>query len=86
MTSVGLFEAKTKFSELCDRVSKNKESILVTKRGEPFVMISPTGEQAHEKSVWELRQTFKMEHGKLKDELIIPRRLKSKKKANPLDD
>jgi len=33
MKSVGMFEAKTKLSELCDEVNRTSKSILVTKRG-----------------------------------------------------
>ena len=84
MNSVGLFEAKTKFSELCDQVAKKKQPILVTKRGEPFVLISPMAKKTNQKSVWDLRGKFEMNHGKLKEELVLPRRLKTKKKSNPL--
>ena len=33
MKRVGMFEAKTKLSELCDEVNRTSKSILVTKRG-----------------------------------------------------
>lgn len=85
MNSVGLFEAKIKFSELCDRVAKNKEPIIVTKRGEPLVMIAPTESKTDRKSVWSLRQSFETTHGKLEEDIILPRRLKSKKKLDFLD-
>lgn len=86
MDSVGLFEAKTKFSELCDRVAKNKEPIIVTKRGEPLVVIAPTGDKTGRKSVWMLRRSFEAAHGKIRENLILPRRVKSKKIMDFLDD
>lgn len=86
MNSVGLFEAKTKFSELCDRVAKNQEPIIVTKRGEPLVMIAPTGNKTDRKSVWILRRSFEAAHGKIKEDPALPRRVKSKRRTSFLDD
>ena len=39
---VGIFEAKTHFSEIVDRVIREGRSITVTRRGEPVVDIAPT--------------------------------------------
>jgi prevent-host-death family protein len=38
---VGLFEAKTKLSEICAAVQKTGEAVTITKRGQPIVVISP---------------------------------------------
>ena len=38
---MGIFEAKTKLSSLCERVSRTGMPILVSKRGKPLVVISP---------------------------------------------
>jgi len=43
MKSVGLFEAKTRLSELCAEVARIGEPILVTRRGLPLVRIEPAG-------------------------------------------
>ena len=86
MNAVGLFEAKTKFSELCERVAKSRESITVTRRGEPLVMIIPTTEKRAPKSVWESRRSFEAAHGRLNEKFVPPRRLKTRKRDNPLDD
>lgn len=40
MTTVGAFEAKTKLSELLDRVARGEE-ILITRRGKPAARLVP---------------------------------------------
>ncbi|MDA1044178.1 MAG: type II toxin-antitoxin system Phd/YefM family antitoxin [Verrucomicrobia bacterium] len=41
MKAIGIFEAKTKFSEVCELVAESHEAITVTKRGKPLVRIVP---------------------------------------------
>ena len=38
---VGIFEAKTKFTALCEEVARTGLPTLVQKRGKPLVMVSP---------------------------------------------
>ncbi|MEE9392571.1 MAG: type II toxin-antitoxin system prevent-host-death family antitoxin [Planctomycetota bacterium] len=38
---IGVFDVKTHFSEIVDRVLKDGRTITVTRRGEPVVEISP---------------------------------------------
>jgi prevent-host-death family protein len=38
---IGIFEAKTHFSEVVDKVLRNGRPITVTRRGKPAVEISP---------------------------------------------
>lgn len=40
MSTIGAFEAKTQFSKILDR-AEHGEEIVVTRRGEPAVRISP---------------------------------------------
>ena len=42
MEKVGMFDAKTHFSELVDRVVREGRGITVTRRGEPVVDIIPS--------------------------------------------
>ena len=42
MERVGMFEAKTHFSEIVDRVVREGQAVTVTRRGEPVVDITPT--------------------------------------------
>ncbi|MCH7918996.1 MAG: type II toxin-antitoxin system Phd/YefM family antitoxin [Planctomycetes bacterium] len=41
MKRIGMFEAKTHFSEIVDRVVREGRPITITKRGEPVVEITP---------------------------------------------
>ena len=41
MRTVGIFEAKTKLSEICEKVAETHEPVTVTKRGKPLVRIDP---------------------------------------------
>lgn len=41
---IGLFEAKTRLSEICEAVATTHEPVTVTKRGRPFVRIDPIEE------------------------------------------
>lgn len=57
MKILGVFEAKTKFSEVCDDVARTGQSVLVTKRGHPLVRIDPVASHSTAKSeVWEARE------------------------------
>ncbi len=75
MKAIGIFEAKTKFSEICEKVNKSKEPILITKRGVPFVKLDPIIESKKKKSeIWELREKFIKNNGSIEDEFQIPER------------
>ena len=41
-TEVGIFEAKTRLSELVDQVASNGDEIVITKRGRPVARLLPT--------------------------------------------
>ena len=47
MATVGLYEAKTNFSSLVDRVMRGEE-IILSKRGEPVAKITPYTEAREE--------------------------------------
>lgn len=38
---MGIFEAKSRFTALCDEVVRTGEPTLVSKRGRPLVMVTP---------------------------------------------
>jgi len=42
--TIGIFEAKTKFSELCEQVATTGREIVVTRRGKSLVRIAPVAE------------------------------------------
>jgi prevent-host-death family protein len=73
MKVVGLFEAKAKLSEICERVASAQEPVLITRRGKPLVRIEPI--RAREvKSVWRAREAFVRRSGRIDVELVVPRR------------
>jgi prevent-host-death family protein len=41
---IGVFEAKTHFSELVERVCSTGEDVVITKRGKPVARILPTAD------------------------------------------
>jgi prevent-host-death family protein len=45
MKTIGLFEAKTKLSEICEEVAKTHVPVTITRRGKALVCIEPITEQ-----------------------------------------
>ena len=64
MTPVGIYDAKTRFSELIEQVNTTGEAITITKRGKPVADLVPpraAGEQrlSKEEAIAELRDLWK---------------------------
>lgn len=75
METIGIFEAKTRFSELCEKVFKSKEPILITKRGVPLVKIDPIVYEDNQKSnIWMAREGFIRKYGDIEEDLELPKR------------
>lgn len=86
MNAIGLFEAKTKLSEICAEVAAKGVSVLVTRRGKPLVRIEPVRPvKSKAKGVWDRRAAFIKSSGPLKEDFIPPARSKQTWR-NPLDD
>ena len=60
MKKLGLFEAKTKFSEVCDEVARTGQSVTVTRRGKPLVRIDPVNEATM--TIRERREEYMARH------------------------
>lgn len=59
MKTLGIFEIKTHLSQVCDDVAASGESVLVTRRGKPFVRIDPLDSPCDGISeVWEARERY----------------------------
>ena len=85
MNSIGLFEAKTKLSEICEAVSNNRKAVTVTRRGKPLVTIQPIpAGQSLKRSVWAVRAEYERKHGRLEEEFELPVRAKQTWR-NPLE-
>lgn len=63
MKTLGLFEVKTRFSEVCNDVARLGEPVTVTRRGEPLVRIVPINrDDDGALSVWEARERYLATH------------------------
>lgn len=75
MKTMGIYEVKTKISEICATVKETREAVLVTRRGQPLVRIEPVETVDNlESAVWKSRENFLCSHGPLKEELKLPER------------
>jgi prevent-host-death family protein len=86
MMTIGLFEAKTKLSELCEQVAKRRQAVVITRRGRPLVRIEPVGPgKGMRSSVWDSRDAWEKKHGSLREDLEAPARARQTWR-NPLKD
>jgi prevent-host-death family protein len=59
--TIGLFEAKTKFSELCSQVAEEGAPVLITRRGQPLVRIEPVVSESM--GIRERLEAYRVRHG-----------------------
>ena len=86
MLTIGLFEAKTKLSELCEQVAKRREPVVITRRGRPLVRLEPVSpDKGMRSSVWDARRAWEKRHGPWREELDVPKRQRQSWR-NPLED
>jgi prevent-host-death family protein len=83
MKTVGLFEAKTRLSEICDEVARTGNSVTVTRRGKPLVRIDPV--EVDRFSVWEDRAEYIATRGRMKEEFDLPPR-SQEVPVSPIED
>ncbi len=85
MKTFGIFEIKTKLSSICEEVARTGESVIVTKRGKPFVSIVPLDLYSQKSSpVWEARERFDQYHS-IDEDFAAPSRQKDPA-FNPFDN
>jgi len=86
METIGMFEAKTKLSEVCERVAATGTPIVITRRGQPLVRIEPISTRSGPmESVWDRRDRFAARFGPPADDFDIPSQ-DSQDWRDPLDD
>ena len=86
METVGIFEAKTKLSQICKQVAQTKEPVLITVRGVPLVKIDPiVNKEGNKPDIWEIRRDFIKKNGQFEQDFDLPVRSKEIF-LNPLDD
>jgi antitoxin (DNA-binding transcriptional repressor) of toxin-antitoxin stability system len=86
--SVGIFEAKTKFTSLCEEVLRTGRAIVVSKRGQPMVQVAPlpVGDQGERPDVLTAWQQWTDDHGEESAEFPDVWELRGKAKRNPLHE
>lgn len=62
MKTVGLFEAKAKLSELCALVARGGETVIITRRGVPWVRIEALQDPGSASEVWEASTQYRRSH------------------------
>ena len=62
MKTIGIFEAKTKLTEVCEEVSRTHQPVTVTRRGKPLVRIDPIEETPL--TIRERRAAYMADYGK----------------------
>jgi prevent-host-death family protein len=80
---MGLFEAKNKFSEVCESVVSTGDPCLITKHGRAFVKLVPADEDT-EKSVWDLLKEDRARYGESGEDFELPARRVSANRKSPL--
>lgn len=82
MKTIGIFEAKTKLSDICAQVAATGEPVLVTRRGHPMVRIDPIPE--HLPTIRERRDAYLAEYevGDMKDAMDFELPARSKEPAD----
>jgi len=87
MKTVGLFEAKTKLSEICAHVAEKGTPVVVTRRGKPMVRIEPVPDQ--EMTIRERRDAYLSRYAKQekrdRKDFTPPSRSRDLPKTAPLD-
>jgi prevent-host-death family protein len=84
MKSSGLFDAKNRFSELCDSVATTSEPVTITRRGKPLVQIVPLRDESGQTSVWDSLEESREQHGPLTDTFELPARSVDANRPDPL--
>ena len=75
MKTLGIYDAKTRLSEICEQVAQTGEPVVVTRRGVPLVQIDPVEPQdASGSMIWRMRERFVAVHGDIDVDLDLPPR------------
>ena len=74
MKIIGIFEAKTKLSKICEDVVATGEPSVISKHGEPLVKIVPYNEVGGPSSVWDTIEEGAERFGQLDEDWESPGR------------
>ena len=74
MKAIGIFEVKTKISEICETVKETHEPVIITKRGVPMVKITTIEESEKQSDIWTKHREFIRKNEPLTEEFSAPSR------------
>ena len=74
MKTIGVYEAKTKISEICETVKKTHEPVVITKRGIPMVKITSIEDSEEQSYIWEKHKKYTKTNGPISEEITLPSR------------
>ena len=74
MKAIGIFEVKTKISEICETVKETHEPVIITKRGVPMVKITTIEDSEKQSDIWVKHKKFIEKNEPLIEEFSAPSR------------
>jgi len=86
MKAIALFDAKNKMSEVCDRVARTKEPVVITRRGRALVRIMPLEDAPAGSDVWHAFKETRATYGEPEVEFELPERTLGGGRPDPLDE
>jgi len=88
MKSVGIFEAKTKFTSICEQVVRTGQAVVVSKRGRPIVLVAPvpSGLQSKRPDILTAWREWTGAKGREETEFPEVWKLRGRTKPNPLTE
>lgn len=86
MNTIGIFEAKTKFTAICEEVVRTGQGVIVSKRGQPMVMVAPVPSslQSDRPDILSAWREWTRAHGDGETEFPEVWKLRGPTKKNPL--
>ena len=85
MKKVGIYEAKTHLSQLCEETAQSGEACLISKNGKPLVKIVPYRSSVDPESVWDTVEESKGRYGPLDDFDLPDRKVREDAAESCLD-
>ena len=88
MKVVGIFEAKTKFTAICEEVVRTGMPTLVQKRGRPLVVVTPvpSGIGAPREDILQEWVLWEANHTQEREDFPEVWKMRGKVSQNPLED
>ncbi len=86
MKKIGIYQAKTHLSQLCEETARTGEACLISKNGKPLVKLVPVQEEKLVESVWDTVEESQATYGPLESFTLPKRRVRARAGKSCLDD